>query len=137
MKSVHIRVIYIFLIPIQGTLQTSTISAMHLSSSIRSLLLLVTSIAAAIPTNTTFATECKTCPYSLCPNKGAYGGRFINITINCWTEGTSIVNDTCVHSSPDTFVVANIDLDSTWLKTTDGCYVAQNDVEWSGDGIFL
>jgi len=55
-------------------------------------------------------TECKTCPYSLCTNVAWYTYS-TNVTLTCWTSGTSIDNDT------------------TWLKTTDGCYVTQYDLK--------
>lgn len=38
-------------------------------------------------------TECKTCPYTLCTNKAFYGYD-TQVTLTCWTEGTSIANDT-------------------------------------------
>ncbi|ORY13286.1 hypothetical protein BCR34DRAFT_649419 [Clohesyomyces aquaticus] len=75
-------------------------------------------VAATIPVNVEVDTECKTCPYSLCPNKLSYDWEYdtTNKTLNCWTEGTPIVNDT------------------TWLKTSDGCYVTQYDLkEYAGD----
>ncbi|KUJ08886.1 uncharacterized protein LY89DRAFT_741715 [Mollisia scopiformis] len=55
------------------------------------------------------ATECKTCPYSLCTNK-AYYDYGTTVTLLCWTVGTQIDNDT------------------TWLETSDGCYVTQDDL---------
>ncbi|KUI64207.1 hypothetical protein VM1G_11009 [Cytospora mali] len=60
-------------------------------------------------------TECKTCPYELCTNHAAY---YYNeyMTLTCWTYGDNIVD-------------SNI-----WLKTTDGCYVTQWDIEeYMGD----
>jgi len=54
-------------------------------------------------------TECKTCPYTLCTNKAFYTYSTA-VTLVCWTRGTRIANDT------------------TWLKTTDGCYVTQYDL---------
>jgi len=56
------------------------------------------------------ATECKNCPYSLCTNKAWYDYG-TNVTLLCWTRGTKIDNDT------------------TWLETTDGCYVTQDDLQ--------
>ena len=37
-------------------------------------------------------TECKTCPYSLCPNKGFYPSMLM-FRATCWTNGEKI-NDT-------------------------------------------
>ncbi|POS75078.1 hypothetical protein DHEL01_v206520 [Diaporthe helianthi] len=60
-------------------------------------------------------TECKTCPYSLCPNQLAIGSGE-DLTLTCWTYGDNIVD-------------SNI-----WLRTTDGCYVTQWDIiEYAGD----
>lgn len=41
------------------------------------------------------ATECKTCPYSLCTNQLAfdYGNE---MTLTCWTYGDNIVDSKCV-----------------------------------------
>ncbi|KAE8451362.1 hypothetical protein EG329_003991 [Mollisiaceae sp. DMI_Dod_QoI] len=55
------------------------------------------------------ATECKTCPYSLCTNGAFYGSGTV-VGLVCWTRGKRIDNDT------------------TWLQTTDGCYVTQDDL---------
>ncbi|KAF2477954.1 uncharacterized protein BDR25DRAFT_308794 [Lindgomyces ingoldianus] len=76
-----------------------------------------TFVAASIPNRVYTDTECKVCPYELCVNKIYYEASYYNnITLNCWTEGTPIVNDT------------------TWLKTQDGCYVTQYDLyEYAGD----
>ncbi|CZT47113.1 uncharacterized protein RSE6_07642 [Rhynchosporium secalis] len=61
------------------------------------------------------ATECKTCPYSLCTNKAFYDYDTA-VTLLCWTRGTVI------------------DGDNTWLRTSDNCYVTQYDLmEYSGD----
>jgi hypothetical protein len=38
-------------------------------------------------------TECKACPYSLCPNKAFYTYSTA-VTLVCWTRGTPIANDT-------------------------------------------
>ncbi|QSZ37570.1 hypothetical protein DSL72_008668 [Monilinia vaccinii-corymbosi] len=55
------------------------------------------------------ATECKTCPYTLCTNKEYYGYNTI-VSLICWTTGTVIAGD------------------STWLRTSDDCYVTQYDL---------
>lgn len=55
-------------------------------------------------------TECKTCPFVLCPNKLYYESD-TNVTLTCFTEGTEIAGN------------------SVWLGTTDGCYVTQYDLE--------
>ncbi|KAH8601108.1 hypothetical protein B0O99DRAFT_681143 [Bisporella sp. PMI_857] len=54
-------------------------------------------------------TECKKCPYSLCANIAAYDSEQ-SVTSTCWTRGTEIGGDT------------------TWLQTTDNCYVTQYDL---------
>ncbi|KAF2812368.1 uncharacterized protein BDZ99DRAFT_265425 [Mytilinidion resinicola] len=54
-------------------------------------------------------TECKTCPYVLCPNKLYYDSD-VNVTLTCFTTGTEISGD------------------SIWLGTSDGCYVTQYDL---------
>ncbi|PGG97547.1 hypothetical protein AJ79_09162 [Helicocarpus griseus UAMH5409] len=60
-------------------------------------------------------TECKKCPFSLCPNVEAYGGGD-NVTLECWASGT------------------NVNGDVTWLRTTTGCYITQWDlIEYQGD----
>ncbi|KAI9648264.1 hypothetical protein NHQ30_002896 [Ciborinia camelliae] len=56
------------------------------------------------------ATECKTCPYSLCTNKKYYDYNTV-VSLTCWTTGTAIGGD------------------STWLRTSDDCYVTQYDLE--------
>lgn len=62
-------------------------------------------------------TECKTCPYKLCTNK-AYYDYNTQVSLTCWTRGTVIRGD------------------STWLRTSDDCYVTQFDLtEYSGDYI--
>jgi hypothetical protein len=48
-------------------------------------------VLADIPSWKIVPTECKTCPYSLCPNKPWNGA---NNTLTCWTEGTEIAGDT-------------------------------------------
>ncbi|PQE33927.1 NLP/P60 protein [Rutstroemia sp. NJR-2017a WRK4] len=57
-------------------------------------------------------TECKTCPYSLCTNKKFYEYD-TQVTLVCWTSGTVIDGDSNA---------------STWLRTTDDCYVTQYDL---------
>ncbi|KAK7189867.1 hypothetical protein PSPO01_04257 [Paraphaeosphaeria sporulosa] len=69
--------------------------------------------AANLPGSIWEPTECKTCPYSLCTNKKVYDRG--NTIFTCWTSGTDIYTDT------------------TWLKTTDNCYVARYDVEEFAD----
>ncbi|KAM3075549.1 hypothetical protein ACMFMG_007691 [Clarireedia jacksonii] len=60
-------------------------------------------------------TECKTCPYSLCTNKVFYEYD-TQLTLVCWTSGTVIGGD------------------STWLRTTDDCYVTQYDLaDYAGE----
>ncbi|KAI9047517.1 hypothetical protein LZ554_008233 [Drepanopeziza brunnea f. sp. 'monogermtubi'] len=54
-------------------------------------------------------TECKTCPYSLCTNKAFYEYN-TQVSLVCWTNG------------------AEIDGDTTWLRTTDDCYVTEYDL---------
>ncbi|RAL61783.1 hypothetical protein DID88_002846 [Monilinia fructigena] len=61
------------------------------------------------------ATECKTCPYSLCTNQKYYDYDTI-VSLICWTTGTVI------------------DGDSTWLRTSDDCYVTQYDLaDYAGE----
>ncbi|KAF2241750.1 hypothetical protein BU26DRAFT_571501 [Trematosphaeria pertusa] len=82
-----------------------------------SLFILLPSLAstATILNTVQVPTECKTCPYTLCPNKAAYSNSQ-SITLSCWTEGTNIVDDT------------------TWLKSQDNCFVTQYDLlEYPGD----
>jgi hypothetical protein len=65
------------------------------------------------------ATECKTCPYKLCTNKAFYDYN-TQVSLTCWTKGTSV------------------DGDSTWLKTSDGCFVTQYDLaDYNGTCAFL
>ncbi|KAJ5037244.1 uncharacterized protein L3040_007421 [Drepanopeziza brunnea f. sp. 'multigermtubi'] len=54
-------------------------------------------------------TECKTCPYSLCTNKAFYEYD-TQVSLVCWTTG------------------AEIDGDTTWLRTSDDCYVTEYDL---------
>ncbi|KAI9899409.1 hypothetical protein N3K66_005870 [Trichothecium roseum] len=62
-----------------------------------------------------YTSQCKTCPYNLCPNINVpWGGD--NVTLTCWTNGDKI-GDT-----------------KLWLKTTDNCYITEYDlVEYAGD----
>ncbi|KAF2431655.1 hypothetical protein EJ08DRAFT_172477 [Tothia fuscella] len=53
-------------------------------------------------------TECKTCPYPLCPNQDFYGSMYM-FRASCWATGQKI-NST-----------------SLWLKTEDNCYVTEMD----------
>ncbi|CAD6442170.1 bbbc2ba7-e44e-49d6-960a-c04561a073dc [Sclerotinia trifoliorum] len=61
------------------------------------------------------ATECKTCPYSLCTNKEYYDYDTV-VSLICWTTGTIIGGD------------------STWLRTSDDCYITQYDLtDYAGE----
>lgn len=90
-------------------------------TSVATLFLLATTFVEAAfkpPINSTLepgvATECKTCPYSLCTNKEYYDYNTA-VSLICWTTGTDIGGDT------------------TWLQTSDGCYVTQYDlVDYAG-----
>ncbi|KAF7960792.1 hypothetical protein EAE96_000465 [Botrytis aclada] len=79
----------------------------------------ITNAAFKPPFNNTLeqgvATECKTCPYSLCTNKEYYNYETV-VSLICWTTGTVI------------------DGDSTWLRTSDDCYVTQYDLaDYAGE----
>lgn len=84
-----------------------------------------------IPSRAMAETECKTCPYNLCPNKAWDDA---NTELTCWTEGSLVGEDKYSASG----IVNTIfwSRDSIWLKTKDNCYVTQWDmVEYSGDCI--
>jgi hypothetical protein len=49
---------------------------------------------ADIPNSITTPTECKTCPYNLCPNTKIYDFDNPSMNLTCWAEGTEIVGDT-------------------------------------------
>ncbi|KAF2684888.1 hypothetical protein K458DRAFT_267526, partial [Lentithecium fluviatile CBS 122367] len=68
-----------------------------------------------IPNSITIPTECKTCPYNLCPNTKVYDWENSGMNLTCWSAGSDIAGDT------------------TWLKTTDNCYVTQYDIEEYAD----
>ncbi|KAF5871816.1 uncharacterized protein Bfra_008840 [Botrytis fragariae] len=79
----------------------------------------ITNAAFKPPFNNTLekgvATECKTCPYSLCTNKEYYDYDTV-VSLICWTTGTAI------------------DGDSTWLRTSDDCYITQYDLaDYAGE----
>ncbi|ESZ98117.1 hypothetical protein SBOR_1496 [Sclerotinia borealis F-4128] len=79
----------------------------------------ITNAAFKPPFNNTLekgvATECKTCPYTLCTNKEFYDYGTV-ATLICWTSGTVI------------------DGDSTWLRTSDDCYITQYDLlDYAGE----
>ncbi|SPO07030.1 uncharacterized protein DNG_09724 [Cephalotrichum gorgonifer] len=72
-----------------------------------------TSHKTAIEQSVEYAALCRTCPYSICTHVYESTQRH-NLT--CWTQG-DVIGDT-----------------DMWLRTTDGCYLAEYDlIEYEGD----